>query len=159
MPHRLLILVLAMTALAGSAPAQNLAVPSEVEVESNIVDGRYAAAEALAFARLQAIQQSAGRESVEATDATDLYVRTLIRNGYGALRSTAALAEASLTQRERLLGANAPSLAASLVNRGQILGLNARFPEAAGVLERAVTLLDAAGAAPRAVTLALDSLG
>ena len=156
---RLLIVLCLMPALAGSALAHDSETPAAAEVEAAISSGRYADAETLSRAHLQALRATAGPESLETIDAADLHLRALILNGRGALPATVELAQINAIQKERAVGASDPALASSLVTLGQVLSLSAKHSEAIRVLDRAVALLDRPGASAARLTSALDELG
>ncbi len=134
---------------------------SAAQTQTLLDKGLYEEAEVLARARIEALRDVHGKDSLEVSDASDLLVRALLLNGKGAAASTLALAEQTLRTKEALLGLRHSDLVPSLLNLGEALLLHtADYGRATAVIQRAVTLRER-NAGPNTVELAqaLDLLG
>jgi CHAT domain-containing protein/tetratricopeptide (TPR) repeat protein len=133
-------------------------VRAEVDASRLIAEGRYEEAEAAARSEVSRLAD-ANASQLEIARATDTLVKALRLNGKGSLPSSLALAEETLSAKERLGSREPVSLSVSLTNLGASLGEGAVHSRAIALLQRAVSVHQDTSTAPSALAEALDALG
>jgi tetratricopeptide (TPR) repeat protein len=139
-------LALASLACAATAGAQQAADVTIEPLRRLVEGGKYADAEREARAALAAMEQAGTASSAGAADVLDVLVAALWRGGKASDKDAEALAERAIEIKQRLLGADAPALAASLDNAGVLFFVRGDYERAAPLYERAREILSTAAA-------------
>ncbi len=131
---------------AGSAAAAGKPIAGPVagdtleSLRRLVKQGRYAEAETAARALLAAVEETSGRESLEAADVLDILVEALWRGGKAREAQSRELAERAIQIKEKTLGKDHPAVASSLNNLAALLIATGDYAGARPLHERALAI-------------------